>query len=151
MTIEERIKAAITRRPERDDSRTSKALGVPIAAIRAVRAGQSVPESGAPPPPEDRGNSNSFVSLDRVRARYDICAAIERELASIPRGRMILEADLCQRTAGSDRNRFRRTVENNEERFRGNRIKLRLDDSSEGRWYWGHPEDISEAIRIRDL
>jgi len=99
--------------------------------------------STAPVRPEGAG----FVMLAKVIEKYDIAAAIRRELAVLPKGRLILETELCQKTAGTDRNRFRRTVENNAEAFRAYRIKLRLDDG-EPKWYWGGMSDIEEATRI---
>jgi hypothetical protein len=150
--LEARIQAALLRNPARDDKHVAKAINVPVAAVRVIRAGGHLEEERMTPAEVDPGIPiGGFVSLDKVRARYDISAAIERELAALPRGRLVLEADLCQRAAGTDRNRFRRTVENNEARFGANRIKLRLDDSSDGRWYWGHADDVAEAARIRDL
>jgi hypothetical protein len=64
---------------------------------------------------------------------------------------LLRESDLCQMTAGSDRNRFRRAVENNADRFREFRVKLRIDDSGDGTYYWGRREDVAEAVRMRDM
>jgi len=141
---DERIKYCITRHPDWDDRRVSRAMLVPIAAVRDVRKsfgpGQAKEDSGA-----------GLVSLERVKARYDIKAAILREIGKLGRGKLISENELCDRTAGKDRNRFRRAVENGGDELGAMRIRLRLDDASEGKWYWGHAADIAEATRIRDL
>lgn len=95
--------------------------------------------------------NDGLVSLDKVRARYDIRAAIIRELGKIPKGKLISEMEFCLRTAGADRNRFRRCVENSGPEFEPNRIKLRLNVSdSDGKFFWGRAEDIAEAKRLRD-
>jgi len=149
MTREERIRAALARHPDWDDSRIANSMAryhVPVREIRLIRQGQPLPS----PIPEAKPEGG-LVSLQKIIEKYDIRSAIFRELAALPKGQLIAEAELCQRATGQDRNRFRRTVENNADEFRPYRIKLRLDESSEGKFYWGHPEDIAEAQRIRDL
>jgi len=94
--------------------------------------------------------NSGVISLKIIKDRFDIKAAILRELEKIERGTLISEPELALRAAGRDKYRFRRTVENNEEEFRSRRIKLRLDDTG-AKWYWGWPEDIIEAQKIRDL
>lgn len=91
-----------------------------------------------------------IVSLSKVLEKYDTRASILKELEKLPRGRLMAESELCNRTA-RDRGRFRRCIEDNADEFRGLRLKLRLEESGDGRWYWGHPEDIAEAQRMRDL
>lgn len=153
-STEDRIKQCITKHPEWTDARIANSLITSIWNIRAVRAGKPLPlagpitDSAVPilsPQPE-----SGLVSLDKVIHRYDFRAAIYRELALIPRGKLISEAELCQRVAGTDRNRFRRTVENNEAEFRPLRILLKLDEG-EKKWYWADKETIEAAQRIRDL
>src|SRR4030042_132879 len=80
--------------------------------------------------------SSGIVTLEKVINRFDIKAAILRELGKIEKGTLILEQELCQRAAGQDKNRFRRTVENNADLFRLNRVKLKLDEG-EPKYYWG--------------
>jgi hypothetical protein len=63
----------------------------------------------------------------------------------------LVESDLRGLVAGTDQNRFRKTLDNFSDEFKRFRIKLKLDDSSDGKWYWGRAEDIEEAIRLRDL
>ena len=92
-----------------------------------------------------------LVSLEKIIQKYDIKAAIERELMTLPKGKLIEESELCRRAAGTDRNRFRRTIENNAEAFRTLRIKLKIDESAEGKWFWGSIQDIAEAQKMRDL
>ena len=93
----------------------------------------------------------AFVSLSSIREKLDIAEAIKREIQKIPKGKLILEDEMCRRTAGKDRNRFRRAVDNNAEFFRAHRVKLKLDDGGEGKFFWGQDADIAEAVRIRDL
>lgn len=99
---------------------------------------------------EEQISVSGLVTLDKVRTRYDIRAAILRELAACPRGSLIVERELCKRTAGSDTDRFRRAVETNLAEFKPYRLKMRLDDG-DPKWWWGHAEDIAEALRIYNL
>jgi hypothetical protein len=148
MTIEERIKAGIARHPERDNRLIAKAVrGATVAMVAAVRAGQPLPE---PATPEAVVPCAGVISLDAIRARYDIAAAIRRELAKLKPGALITENEMRLRAAGKDASRFRRTWENNEE-FRANRIKLKLDpDDGEGTWYWGDASTVAAALKLRD-
>lgn len=142
MTPHERIIGCIQRNPDWPDWRIAKSADVHVNDVRAIKSGTAIA-----PPPENAG----LISLEKVINHYDIKTAIKRELLALPRGQLIIESELCIKAAGSDRNRFRRTVENNADEFRAYRVKLKLDDSSDGKWYWGNPEDIAEAQRIRDL
>ena len=146
MTIEERIKAGIARHPERDDRLIAKSIrGSTVAMVRAVREGRPVEE----PPAQDKP-CVGVISLDAIRARYDVAAAIRREIGKLKPGALILENEMRQRAAGKDANRFRRTVENTEE-FKANRVKVQLDpDGREGLWYWGDASTIAAAIKVRD-
>jgi len=156
MTREERIKACIVRNPDWANYRVANSTGARCAEIEAVRRGRSVPERIEAPALSPRvfvapGESVSgLISMEKVVARYDVKSAILREIAAVPGEALMLETELCLRTSGQDRNRFRRTVENNEVEFKPLRVKLRLDDSTEGKWYWGHPKTIAEALKIRD-
>jgi hypothetical protein len=100
--------------------------------------------------PEPSGNSG-YVSLESICKKFDVKGAILREVGKIPKGKLIAEAEFCMRTAGKDRNRFRRACDNNAEEFRPYRIKLIIDDSGDGRFFWGRAEDVAEALRMRDL
>ena len=90
-----------------------------------------------------------LVSLDKIKEKFDIKATIMRELAKVPKGRLIIESEFAQKCAGYDRVRFRRCLENNEEEFRQFRVKLRLDEG-DAKTYWGNAEDILAAIKMRD-
>jgi hypothetical protein len=146
MTIEERIKACLSRHPEWEDKRVAAAIvGSGIAAVRAVREGRPVEA-----PPADDKPAPGVITLDAVRARYDVAAAIRRELDRLKPGALVIEAEMRQRAAGKDANRFRRAVENAPE-FKANRIKLQLDpDVKEGAWYWGTTSTIAAAVKVRD-
>jgi len=156
MTREERIKTCIVRNPDWTTQRVSNSTGARNTEVEAVRRGQSIPERVKISKPSSKvfvapGESVSgLISMEKVVARYDIKSAILREVAAVPGEALLLETELCLRTSGQDRNRFRRTVENNEVEFKPLRVKLRLDDSTEGKWYWGHPKTIAEALKIRD-
>jgi hypothetical protein len=93
--------------------------------------------------------ASGFINLSQVIEKYDVASAIRRELAALPKGRLILEAELCQKTSGTDRNRFRRTLDNNADGFRAFRILLKLDEG-EKKWYWGSISDVEQALKIRD-
>lgn len=99
---------------------------------------------------EIKAGSSGVITLEKIKNRFDITAAIMRELEKIEKGTLIVEAEFCQRTAGYDKNRFRRTVENNEETFRPYRVRLKIDDG-DPKWFWGAKEDVIEAQRMRDL
>ena len=150
MTIEEKIKGCIARYPERDDRHISQMVkGATIAMVRAVRAGQPIieperPGSNAPPA------TVGIITLESVRARYDIAAAIRREIARLKPGALILESEMRLRAAGKDASRFRRAVENTDE-FKAHRIRLQLGpDGGEAQWYWGDASTVCAAIRVRD-
>ena len=147
MTTEDKIRAAIARHPDWDDGHiaTHAVRMVRIADVAAVRAGQPALPRAEGPAREAVG----FVSLDRVIAKLDVAAAIRREIAALPLDQLILETELRRKAAGTDANRFRRAVENNEDEFRAVRIKLKLDDS-EPKWYWGQAATIARALEIRD-
>jgi len=154
ISLEEKIRGCIERHPDWDNVRIANSIGTRRGNIAAFREGRALNIAVLVPiaatsttPPTESG----LISLDKVLQRYDVRSAILRELALIPKGKLISEVELCQRAAGMDKNRFRRTVENNEAEFRLLRIKLRLDDSTDGRWYWGAMTDIAEAQKIRDL
>lgn len=147
-SIEDRIKSCITRHPEWPAEHINNSIaGSNIAMVRAIMAGAAVPDLNTT---VLKPESSAYVSLDKIRARYDITAAIDRELLKLPRGKLISETEFCQRVAGYDKNRFRRSVENNEAKYSVHRVKLRLDDG-DPKWFWGAAPDVAEAQRIRDL
>jgi len=150
-TPEEKIQRCLARHPGWLDWQVAKSANVHADAVKSARAGLPVnPQSEISTPAGDNGNA-ALVSLDKVIARYDIKAAILREIDSLPKGKLIVESELCQRTAGTDRNRFRRTCENNADELKPLRIKLRLDDGTDGKWYWGRASEIAEAQKIVSL
>jgi hypothetical protein len=154
ISLEEKIRGCIERHPDWDNVRIANAIGTRRGNIAAFREGRALNIAAFIPVPAASTTlptESGLISLDKVLQRYDVRSAILRELVLIPKGKLISEVELCQRAAGTDKNRFRRTVENNEVEFRPLRIKLRLDDSTDGRWYWGAATDIAEAQRIRDL
>lgn len=152
ISLEEKIRRCIERHPDWTDLRISNSVGTSVPNVKAFRTGQPIdcspPVSPSASPP--RVETPGIVSLEKVIQKYDIAAAILRELAQLPQGKLLSEQELCQRVAGTDRSRFRRTVENNPDRFRPLRIQLKLDEG-EKKWWWGNDSDISEAQRIRDL
>jgi len=98
---------------------------------------------------EKKTGLSGVVTLDRVRDRYDIKSAILRELEKIEPGTLVAETELCFRAAGTDKNRFRRAVENNEDDFRAHRVRLQVE-KGEARWYWGSAKDVAQAEGMRD-
>ncbi len=149
MTLEQRIKNAIAKHPDWDNARMASAIrGSTRAAIQTVREGRPLLEGAgiALEPVATAGQ----ISLATVRHRYDIASRIRAELEALPQGTLILERELCAKTAGKDAARFRRTIENTED-LKGNRVKLKLDpDQPEGAFYWGKAQDVREAQRLRD-
>lgn len=149
--LQQRITESVAKHPEWDDKRMASAIrGATREMIRAVREGQpwtfALEAPARPMASDDAGT----INLDQVRRRYDIAAAIRAEIEALKPGALILERELCIRTAGRDAARFRRTVENTED-LRGYRVKLKLDpEQPEGAFYWGRPKDIHEATRLRD-
>lgn len=149
--LTEKIRSALVRHPDWSDRRiASSARGATMAKVAVVRAGGQVCNGGPGDIDPQAPAGPGIISIGQVRKRYDISQAIREALAAIEPGALILERELCQRTAGKDAARFRRAVENSDE-FRACRVKLKLDrDQSEGAWYWGRKEDVSEAVRLRD-
>jgi len=120
-------------------------IGVTESAVDNVRYIHNVKKSA------EIKSQDGYVSIEKIISHYDIKSAIFRELQKIPKGKLISQNDLCLRAAGTDKYRFNRTLENNPDEFRAFRIKLKIDDSGEGKWYWGAAEDIGEALKMRDL
>lgn len=157
----ERLKNALGVHPDWSDYRISRAIrGSKIEQVRAIRDGKDsgispdylgpdrTPKAQDPPPAPTAGGG--VITLDQVRRRYDIASLIREELNKLPPGDLILERELCLRTAGKDAARFRRSVENTED-LKPNRVKLKLDpDSPDGAWYWGTAETIAKAKAMRD-
>jgi hypothetical protein len=85
-----------------------------------------------------------------VREKYDVAAAIEKAVGDIPKGKLISDNEMCSRTCGTDRSRFRRCLDNNAPRLNRFRIKLKLDDGDQ-KYYWGREVDIKEAGRLKEL
>lgn len=147
----ERLKACLEKHPEWDDARIAAAIvGSGIENVRSVRAGGPLVTPVEEEKPEPPRPSIRTVTLEQVCERYDIAAAIRRELGKFV-GELVLERDLAILAAGKDSNRFRRAVENNIEEFSKNRLKMALpNDPPEGRWYWSDAKTIAEAVRKRD-
>jgi hypothetical protein len=153
MNLTERIFACLQRHPDWDTARIAKSCAARHGDVDAVRRGEQVPDPGTAEqfPKQEPASAPAGISLAAVKQRFDIAGAISRAVKEIRRGTLLPEDELCRLTAGRDRSRFRRAVENNPELSRAHRVRLRLDDSSEGKFYWGHAEDIAEAIRLRDM
>jgi hypothetical protein len=151
LPLADRIRRCIANHPDWDVIRIASAVrGSNRASIKAVMAGEPIPERPVDPARPEPHTPAGTIELSAVRKRYDIAAAIRDELTRMRPGSLMLEREMCQRTAGRDAARFRRTIENTDE-FRAVRVKLRLDpDQSEGAWYWGSAVDVAEAIRLRD-
>ena len=149
--VEDRLRACLASHPDWTVERIAASIvGSTRAMVRAMIAGEPLPETVTAIVEEAKKAEVGTISLAQVRARYDIAASIKRELAKLKPGALILEAEMRQRAAGRDANRFRRTVDNTEE-FKVNRIKLQLDpEGGEAAWYWGDVSTISAAIKVRD-
>lgn len=152
MDLAEKIKRCLVRHPDWPNSRIAKSTGARHDAIEAVRRGEQPPPVpvSAPLPP-NTSTPPASVSLAAVRERFDVAAAIRRTIADVKRGTLMPEDELCRLTAGRDRSRFRRAIENNPDLARAHRVRLRLDDSTDGKFFWGHETDIAEAVRLRDM
>ncbi len=146
--VEERVRLALLRDPNKTPHRIADCIKgantVMVKEIKATMAGLATP----PPPAQAR---SPLVSLESLKAKFDTAGAIRRELAALPKGKLIPEYELRQLVCGYDANRFRRAVENNADEFRPNRVKLRIDKASDGKWFWGCVEDVAELERARDL
>lgn len=144
-TLAERIGACIARHPDWTDKRIACAIvGAHIADIEAVRQGNPLPGQQA------TSIGVGIIDLEQVRRHYDLFSKIQQEIRGIPRGKLVAEAELCQRVAGSDRNRFRRTVENHIDSLKAYRVKLRIEEGADGKFFWGNAEDIAAAVKMRD-
>ena len=145
MTIEERIKAAISRYPDRDDRRISKGLSrVTVAMVRAVRAGQPVP---LPPAQAPLPANVSLISVDDIKRKYDMFTAIMDIIRVLPQGQVITEQDLKASIEHPDPYRFKRTLEAHEKELEPYRIMLKYK-GSEPKYHYARPEVISDLRRI---
>ena len=143
MPIEEKIKRCLERHPEWTSKRISNSTGGIVSLVESIRGGGPIEEK-----PRAETSGAGLVTLADVRQRFDIPAAIKRELGRLGKGQLMPEDELCRLTAGRDRNRFRRAVDNNPALPQTHRVKLRLDDSGDGKFFWGNAADISEARHI---
>jgi hypothetical protein len=124
-----------------------------LSKMQVDRAFQRMKSASTQDAPNPLRPGIGEVTLEKVRERFDIKAAIYRELEALPRGTLLVESELCQRVAGNstlDRARFQRVVENNEAEFRSRRMRMRLRRDGDEKWYWGHEDDIAAAVAIRD-
>lgn len=156
LDVNEKIRRCIAKHPDWTWKRIACATGGRKASVEAILRGEPVPcVTPAPVISKDAAPATppgmACISLAAVREKLDVAAMIRREVSKIPGGQLIPEDEMCRLTAGRDRNRFRRAVENNADVFRPHRVRLRLDESTDGKWYWGRRDDIAEAMRIRDL
>lgn len=143
-TIEERIKAALARYPERDDRHISKSLhGVTVAMVRAVRAGQPVP---LPPAPAQLPANVSLVSVDDIKRKYDMLKAIMDVIRALPAGRVIAEPELKASVEHPDPYRFKRTLEAHEKELEPYRIMLKYK-GHEPKYHYARPEVIADLRR----
>lgn len=149
MSNEIRIKACMMRHPDWSPGHVADSMSVRREEVRAVIG--NTPQVVDSLVLEGNVKEMGTVDLSSVIKRYDIKAAILNELSALPEGKLISEAELCNRTSGTDKNRFRRTVENNPDIFNPLRIKLKLDAASDGKYFWGRASDIGAALKIRDL
>jgi hypothetical protein len=151
MTPEEKLKLCLERHPDWSDCRVTKtAKGATVAMVRAMRAGLPMPENRPNPAPTAvQAAQPGLISVADLRFKLDVKAAILRTIKDLPPGQVVLENELALTVAGSDRNKFRRIVENNADVFKPLRVSLRVDGNSEGRWHWGKAEDIAELERLK--
>lgn len=151
-SIEDRIKCCIARHPEWPAERINNSIaGSNIAMVRAIMAGTAVPIEGTTvPKPESAPEISGYVSLDLICEKLDVKSAILREIGKIPKHKVIPEAEMVSRTAGTDRNRFRRIIENNAEEFRPYRTMVKTRESPNGIWFWASAEAITRINKLRD-
>jgi len=132
----------------------SKRMGLTLSQIQ--KASQRLKPrvaGGAPVVPSGVIPAAGKITLQQIRDRFDMKAAIYRTLSDLARGELIVETDLRQVVAASsvsERARFTRTVEESEEEFRPFRIRMKFRRDGEERWYWGHKDDVAAACSLRD-
>jgi hypothetical protein len=114
-------------------------MATTMATVRDIRGGVMLtPQAEVLPP----SGGNGLITLQSIVEKYDTRGAILKEIAELPNDKLITEADLCQKTSGMDRNRFRRTCENCAKEFDSLRIRIKLDKEREPVWVWGHASAI---------
>jgi len=145
LSLKDRIMRCIGRHPDWTNKRIANSASCRVREVVSFKEGKLL-DAG----PNGNTHQPGIISLEQVFKKYDIRSSILRELAAVPRGELIQEEDLRQKSAGQDRNRFRRTIENNAEEFKPVRLLLKIEEGSDGKWYWGHAEDIKKAKEIRD-
>jgi len=146
MTLEEKIKGGIARHPDRDDRLIAKAVrGATVAMVRAIRAGEPIPEPGPEPPAATIAlhPNVTLVTVDEIKRRYDMFGAIMEIIRGLPSGAVITEADLKQSVDHPDPFRFRKTLEAHEKELEPYRIMVKYR-GSEAKYHYGKPEVIAD-------
>lgn len=153
-SIEDRVKACMEKHPDWPAERVNNSIaGSKIIMIRTIMAGGAVPvESTTVLKPESlvKPELSAYVSLDLICEKLDVKSAIFREIGKIPKNKVIPEAEMISRTAGTDRNRFRRIIENNAEEFRPYRTMVKTKEFPNGSWFWASAEAIARINKLRD-
>lgn len=154
MTLTERISAAIERHPEKDDRYISKGIrGATLAAVRAVRAGEPIPEP-VPMTPHPIGAETktqigpgvTLIPVEDIKRKYDLFQAILDVIGSLPPGAVITEPDLRASIDQPDQFRFRKTLEAHDRELEPYRIMIKYK-GSEARYHYARPEVISDIRR----
>ena len=106
------------------------------------RPGSSI---GPPPGASETVEPRRTITLGVIAERYDTRAAILREVAKIPAGEFMEQGLLSRIAVGADHVRFNRCLELNAGEFGAYRIKIKIGESPEGKWFWAAPADIAKA------
>lgn len=121
----------------------AEAMGLTIYQVEGRLKRASIVPPSLPAVAADQ--QAGVIGLGQIIRQYDTREAIAREVALIAPETVIEQAELSRRVCGSDRTRFNRCVELHADEFKANRVQMRLGDSRETRWYWGHQEFIAKV------
>ena len=150
MPMEEKIKACLERHPDWPDQRIQNAIrGSTMTAVRAIRAGQPLPESGPPPRAAALRPLMSLIAVDDIKRKYDMFGAIMDIIRSLPAGHVISEQDLKQSIEHPDPFRFKRTIEAREKELEPYRIMLKYK-GSEAKYHYARPDVIADLRRTME-
>jgi len=146
--VEDRLRACLASHPDWTVERIAASIvGSTRAMVRAMRAGEPLPERVEVTPKGQLTAGVTLVSLDDIKRKYDLFAQIIEVINDLPPGQVISETDLRACIQTPDPLRFKRTIEAHEKELEPYRIMLKYK-SSEARYHYAKPEVIQDLRNI---
>ena len=143
--LSDRLKACFEKHADWTDERIAAAIvGSTRAMVRAMRAGEPLPEPPTKPECAAVLHPNvTLVSVDDIKRKYDMFGAIMEIIKTLPPGQVITEGDLKQSVDHPDPYRFKKTMDAHEKELEPYRIMLKYR-GSEAKYHYGKPEVIAD-------